>query len=274
MLDEVVVGDEAEQIELAGHAEAGRARDELVVQAAATGERDARVRLHVLERLDDESGPLVALEPERAEDGVAERTRVQVVEERSRVVHGLGDQAVVAGEPVGDHARRAEQPDRLGQGPGVPLAQQALELEALVVETEVGPRAPGAVVRGPVLVGEPHHLARVLDEVRREVDADDEVAVERHHPPRQRRLEDPLAVPHGGEAHQLGPVTGGVARVDEVVHVDLGAATDERDLGSQHADVHRGGSYWRAPRAANGRGSGRRTTGVTVPGDPRGPPVQ
>jgi hypothetical protein len=137
-------------------------------------------------------------------------------------------------------ARGGEATLGLAEGHGVPLGEEALGVAGHVVVAEVAPVGTGAVVGGPMLVEEPHHLVGVAHEVRREVGGDHHLDVERYETPGHGRIEDPGLVPRGGQPDQFGVVTCVAQGRHQVVEVLLGTAGHERHLSAADADLHPG----------------------------------
>src|SRR5437879_12362370 len=106
------------------------------------------------QRVDDQLGSLVALQPQGREHvwlGRRERQVEQTVMERRRVRERFTGDAVVPREPLGNDARRRVDALALFERAVVPLREQPLGFETIVIESEVGPRTTGAVVRRAVL---------------------------------------------------------------------------------------------------------------------------
>ena len=153
-------------------------------------------------------------------------------------------QAVLHVGGVGEHALG------LTEGHAVGLPHHVPHRGTVVLALQVG--VVGVIpqlVRGSVLVDQPHHLALVLREVGGELQADHGVDLEAV------RLGDVEAAPHrhlmrqlagrvplARDLHQVGVVARGLQRLHQRLGMRLGAAAHERGLGMEDGDPHAGGS--------------------------------
>ena len=148
-------------------------------------------------------------------------------------------------EPVGDVARRREEPPCLSQRDAVEVLHLAAERPVLGRLAELPELRAVELVRLPELVHEPHALVRMADEVGRELRRDDDVDraavgfVEIEQAPHEGLREDAGArVPLERKRHELGLVVARAKLVDEPVGEDLRPAPREGDLGPEDGDSH------------------------------------
>ncbi len=97
-------------------------------------------------------------------------------------------------------------------------------------------------------------------EVRREVGCDHQVGVDRYEAPRERGVEDALAVPCHGEPDQLRAMACGCESLDELLHEELRAAPREDGLRAAYGNVHVTSSLEPEGPAAGPDTPGRRWT--------------
>jgi hypothetical protein len=226
---------------------------DLVPQARSSGpaadQHELHAALRVLHRVDHERLTLQGLEPARVEHVVAVVAglhREHRGGRRRRVVQRLGRDLEAVPQALGHVLRVGEDPLGLAERQAVAGVDQVANRRAVLLHREVAEvgMVPELVGRA-VLVDQPHDLAVVRREVRRELQRDHGVDahpvglgdVERtphRHLVHDLRREVPLA----RDRHDLGVVPRIAQRLRERLGVDLGAAADERGLGIEHRDPH------------------------------------
>ena len=163
------------------------------------------------------------------------------------MVERLGRQAVELGQPLRGVARVREDRPALAEHLGVELDQAVPEPHVRLDVAEVAVFGSAQLVRRSILMDQPRDFPRMANEVRRKLRGDhqiDRLAVAlaeiEESPRRGVRKDLVLRVPLEGNADQLCLMPALAQLTNELPHVHLGAAVDERHLGLTDHDAEGG----------------------------------